>query len=361
MAVAVLLLAACQPASNAVPTQAVVDVSTQAPVVVSPADGSFFDSSAVTLRWDWPPGLGPGQFFAVRVWYADQRPIETWTRETSFSAQKSIDSFSRAQGDFHWQVVAINTSAEKGFESLASQWSATQTLHRVPRVIPTPYPVEEQSSLAKYVLAQNLPSKSAIIDFVRSFVHANTNQSHEEPGRPNRSDTIARLYAYSQGQQAEKVFLECDGMSTVMLTLFTEIGLESRLIFLYRDGGDKINEHTTLEVYNPDTNRWEITDPTYDVFLVDTTTGERVNTERIAFGPTATIAACRAGGCDDSATKRLVPYFQAYRIGYSSTFYVNPDRFDVSKRFAVNQNRNLAEYLTGNPLDFVFQFRAEKP
>jgi hypothetical protein len=90
------------------------------------------------------------------------------------------------------------------------------------------------------------------------------------------------------------------------------------------------------------------------VYFVDTTTGQRASIARLVFGSMDTIKRC--DGCSAEGALKSSSHFQAYRIGYTNTFYVNPDRFDVSHRFSEEKNHNLAEYLTGVSSDFSFVF-----
>lgn len=337
----------------AIPTPTVTPATVGAPEPVSPEDGIYFVDSDVTLKWDWPPGLGRDQTYAVQVWFNDLPAQEIWTGSTSLNIKQAIDSFGRDVGPFHWKVVVINASAQKGFQGTASAWSPVQTLNRVRRIIPTPLPESEMSDSAKYVLAQNLPSDTGRIDFARHYINIYSIYGKPEPGKPDRSDTLEKLYLHSQGKGPAPV-IECDGLSTMMLTLLKELGIESRLIFLYANGGTGIGEHTVLEVFNPDTQHWEVQDPTNDVYFVDTTTNQRASIARLVFGSMDTIRPC--DGCNAEKAAKAAAHFQAYRIGYTDTFYVNPDRFDVSQRFRDEHNHNLAEYLTGNAADFTFMF-----
>jgi hypothetical protein len=326
-----------------------------APQPVSPADQTTFVDSSIVLKWDWPSGLATDQVFSVRVWYEDEAPLETWTQQNWLDAQLFIDSFSRELGAFHWQVAVINTSSSEGFVSMGSDWSPLQTLNRVRRLIPTAYPESQQSETARFVASQHLTTPTEIVDYVRHFINVNSARDYQEPGLPNRSLALARMLAYSQGQ-GDIPHLLCDGEATAMLTLLQELGIESRFIALYGDGGNIIVEHTVLEVFNPDTQRWEVQDPYQDVYYLDINTQKRASMEHMVFGSLDSTKACDDQGCGKKQIMDMVVYFAAFRYGQSDTFWVNPDRFDVSKRFLENKNANLAEYLTGNPRDFLFRF-----
>jgi hypothetical protein len=161
------------------------------------------------------------------------------------------------------------------------------------------------------------------------------------------------MYQFSQDNGPAPI-VECSARATAMLTLLAELGIDSRLIFLYAGIEESIAEHTELEVFNPDTGRWEISDPTYNVYFVDSVTGDRASIAALVFAPDGSMIPCE--GCNAVDAEKASKHFQAYRIGYTDVFYVNPDRLSVSHRFLDEENHNLAEYLTGNPADFMFVF-----
>jgi hypothetical protein len=326
-----------------------------APQPISPQDGQTFIESDIELRWEWSPGLADNQAFAVHLWYEGESPIEAWTQETSFDAQELIDSYSRDLGNFYWQVAVVNYSQEKGFEGMSSEWSAVQTLSRVRRFTPTPYPASQQSDLARYIASLELSSYTEVIDYTRTFINTNSTGGDQQRDDPDRRKAIDMMFEYFQGR-GEIPQLLCDGRSTAMLTLLQELGVESRLIFLYADGGAGIGQHTVLEVFNPDTQQWEIHDPSEDLYFVDTDAHSRASIERLVFGPLDSIVGCDSAGCSMERAAKSKDLFDAFRYGHGDTFWVNPDRFDVSKRFPDNDGANLAEYLTGNPRDFTFRF-----
>ncbi|MCA9914838.1 MAG: hypothetical protein KC496_15905, partial [Anaerolineae bacterium] len=136
---AVCLLAACTAAdASSEPTAA---ETLSAPRLHVTAPNQTFIDSDITRSWDWN-GLDEGQVYVVRLWYADEPFQEIWTQDTSQDAMSMIDSYSRDTGEFSWQVAVANTNAEGGFESMGSEWSEVQTLQRVRRFSPTPYPAQ---------------------------------------------------------------------------------------------------------------------------------------------------------------------------------------------------------------------------
>ncbi|MBI5959793.1 MAG: hypothetical protein HY866_13720 [Chloroflexi bacterium] len=326
------------------------------PLPVSPLSGEFFVDSQVTLRWDYLPDLAPRQTFAVQIWYEDEALRENWTNERQFDAQASIDSYEQEIGAFSWQVAVINLAETGGFESMGSAWSPVQTVERVRRIRPMPIPEAQRSAAARLVMTQEYASTSEMITRVRHFINSNSDDETQDTFAADYHDALDMIAAHSNGQGPSPRLL-CDGQATAMLTLLGELGIESRLIFLYGDNIDQIYEHTLLEVFNPSTQHWELHDVLSDVSFADEN-GNPTSIERMVFGVLDTVSVCdKDGECAlfPEADYNYKIHFEAFRYGYTDTFWVNPDRFDLTKRFPSNDNKNLAEYLTGNPRDFVFR------
>lgn len=332
------------------------DFSAAAPIPTSPQDETVFVESDIELEWDWPPALQENQSFAVQLWYEDEYVQEVWTQDTHVNAADLIDVYARATGQFYWQVAVINVSTERGYEGVASEWSPVRTLIRVRHISPTPVPAEQQSDLVREISSRGL-SGSELIDYARHFIHENSQGSIQVSSDPSFSGALELMYAHSQGR-GEAPRLQCAARATAMLTLLAELGIDSRLIFLYGygDSANDIAEHTILEAFNPETQQWELHDPTGDWFYVDVDTGERLSVERVLFGPLDGVTICGYDGeCDEARFQEAFgSLFRAIRYGYTSTFWVNPDRFDLSHRFPGEGNANLAEYLSGNPREFTF-------
>lgn len=331
------------------------------PRLTDPPDQTVFVQSDITLQWRRPYRLASNQTFVVQMWYNDSPPVEVWTRGQSLNAQEIIDSFSQAVGTFYWQVAVIQYSEQNGYEKTISEWSSIYSLQRVRRLSPTPFPPEQQSEAVRAILAQPFASTTQLIDDTRLFVHNHSKDEWQDSFQPDYRDAVNQMFEYSQGRATDPPYLMCDGQSTSMLSMLEEMGIESHLIYLYGDGGPAVAQHTVLEVFNPETQRWEIHDPLNDLYFIDTQTQERASINRLVFGDYDTVQACDETGCYPAKTEQQRIYYQAFRVGnysseYDGVYWVNPDRFNVVKRFLDYEGANLAELLTGNANDFSFKF-----
>ena len=199
-------------------------------------------------------------------------------------------------------------------------------------------------------------------NFTRDFIHRNTDITQQGDYAADFSDAVQMIFDYSQGE-SDAPQLYCDGMSTAMLTVFREVGIESRLIFLYSAASGWFSQHTFLEVFNPDTQQWEVHDPTFNLYFVDTVTGERASIERLVFGDLETLAGCATDGtCSREAlTDSVEQYLAAFRTGHvPDEVWINPNRINISQRITGQENNNFPEFvarMTGhNQRNLIFRF-----
>jgi len=332
-------------------------VTQQAPDLIVPVDRSEFVESDLTLSWLWQPALTDTQRFVVRIWAEDQAHQEVWTVDDSLMVTEQIDSFSVDVGTFFWQVAIVNTNADGGFESMGSEWSEIFELQRVRRLSIPAREYAELSPAAQYFHDQNL-SVSETIDAVHRFIQTNSILDQQKTYNADYSDAIDLMFSYAQGDTQEQPFLQCDGRSTAMLTTLLELGIESRLVFLYRPVPGYLSQHTTLDVFNPETQRWELHDLNWDFYYIDADTQERVSAERVLFGSRETLLGCpmEGGTCTAEVMEESASYFNALRYGYTFEVWVNPDRFELSTRFEGQDNKNLVEFISGDdPQRVIFR------
>ena len=328
-----------------------------APRPVSPANGSEFVDSDISLAWDWPPGLAENQVYALRIWAEDRPHQEIWTVDSRVPVSETIDSFSIDFGKFYWQVGVINLSAPGRYANMGSEWSSIVELQRLRRPSLPAKAYAELSPAAQRFHDLGL-SASELIAAVHLFIHQNSKTNEQLSYSADYSDAVDLMHQHSLGETADMPRLLCDGRSTAMLTLLKELGIESRLIFLYRSDRGWISQHTVLEVFNPDNQFWQVHDVADDFYVVDEPTGIRVNAESILFDSHDDLVGCPVDGgpCSAELAAAAVSYFEALRYGHTFEVWVNPDRFDLSARFGGQDDQNLAEFIgKGEPQRVSFR------
>ena len=339
------------------PTQRDTPVPQSAPALIAPSDGSEFVESNLELAWRSHAGLKENQFYALRIWSADLPYREIWSEDTRVTVVEAIDSYSIDLGIFYWKVAVVNVDAAGNFDSMGSEWSKTFHLRRVRRPSIPPRPYAEMSGIARHIYDQNLgPTES--IDETHRFIQANSIPDLQRDYDADYADAIALMFEYSQGRSDDRPHLLCDGRSTAMLTILAELGIESRLVFLYSPVPGYVAQHTVLEVFNPELQRWHVHDLAWDFYYVDLKSRERVSAERILFGSHENLAGCPiAGGpCSAQVMQESIGYFDALRYGWTYELWVNPDRFPISRRFEGQDGQNIAEFISdGHPQKVTIQ------
>lgn len=317
-----------------------------APLPIAPASGSEFVQSDLELAWSWKPALAEDQFFALRIRAEDRPWTELWTVDSAVQVSQIIDSFSVDYGKYYWQVAVVNVDAEGAYKSPGSEWSELAVLQRLRRERASATSYSDMSATAK--LFHNLDlSATELIDAVHLFINQNSLTNEQLDYAPDFSDAVDIMYDHAQGLTAEMPQIQCDGRSTAMLTILQQLGIESRLVFLYMSSPGWLSQHTVLEVFNPDTQYWQVHDVGFDFYYMDADTGQRVSAARILFGAHDELAGCpiEGGDCNATVMRPGIGYFGAMRYGFTFDMWVNPDRFNLSARFEGQGNQNLAEFV----------------
>lgn len=349
--IAVLCLALVMSACSAQPeTLEAVETMPDlvAPNPIAPNDAHVFIESDVEVAWEWSP-LSENQAFVLRVWHEDnETPQEVWLQESAVNIQQMIDSFSRDVGKFEWQVAVVNTNEDGGFDAMGSEWSPVQTLERVRRLPLEPVPYEQLSDVARLVTDQAFETATDKIVYLQNWMQTHTNVGNDLAiYQPDYSDAVQAMFDFSQGT-GEPPEMYCNGLSTSLLTVLLELGMESRAVFLYGEVPGWIAQHTILEVFNPDTQTWQVYDPTINIFYRHAGTQEQVAMRDLVFGDLGEIEACDING--DCSLERGTEAFQtfsgAYRYGNSAEIFVNPERLNLARRVDAFDDMTFAEFIS---------------
>ena len=241
-----------------------------APTLVAQFDDSEFVDSDIYLEWRWTAGLAHNQRFALRIWTEELPYREIWTVDSRVSVAEVIDSFSVEVGSFYWKVTVVNVDETGNFASSGSEWSAEFHLRRVRRLSIFAIGINKMSGIARQIHEKNL-SPSENVDRVHQFVQVNSLVDLQKEYDADYGDAIELMFNYSQGFSIERPSLLCDGRSTAMLTILRELGIDSRLVFLYSPVPGYLAQHTVLEVFNPERQSWQVHDLAWDFYYVDMT------------------------------------------------------------------------------------------
>ncbi len=140
----------------------------------------------------------------------------------------------------------------------------------------------------------------AVFDRLRAFVNDNGKQAIDAEyyvTNATRSRLFEAFLQTVKGQRNENpVHVDCFARTRIMAMMLEHLGFKTRRIDIYSTSLD-LQSHTFLDVFNPESGRWETQHPAYDIYWTDAATGFRVSLAQRA-GNISTILPCGRKGCD---------------------------------------------------------------
>lgn len=116
-------------------------------------------------------------------------------------------------------------------------------------------------------------------DMVRAFINAHSEHNIDDEfySHWGQHDVITeKMVSYAQGRSSEPVHLECSSRGGAMELTLQAMGIKVRNINVTRYDKN-FAAHSFLEVYDPESEKWHIQDPGYDIFWKILETGERAS------------------------------------------------------------------------------------
>jgi hypothetical protein len=199
------------------------------------------------------------------------------------------------------------------------------------------------------IILKNMPTETAsdIIRAVMEFVHDNSlhlvDDEHKDYAFNDLVVSKKLLLAY-QGHKSEKPHLSCGPRSCLMRDILRRFGIDARTIQLFSDAHKDVQGHRLLEVFNPETQSWEVWDPDHSVTYVDALTKKSLNIIDCLLGDLEKIMPKDGNieGWKETSTERLKEenYFGAVmfevpaRQMANSVVLINREKFDINKAFS---------------------------
>ena len=216
---------------------------------------------------------------------------------------------------------------------------------------------QEKQPWETYIQAQTQElSFNGKVDFLRQFIYYNSEQNDSTFELPKQMDTaLNTLLIAKNTNNSELVKWRCFNKSRAMIYMLEKIGIKARSIGIWTDSGsDGDFGHALLEVFNPNTNKWEITDPTYNVFFQDSD-GTRLSMFEIVSGDLSDLEPCNESECswdikaEDPDPIMQVDHFlwngmfDAVVYNFEKEVFINTDRHDLNFVYP-DINVTLSEY-----------------
>ena len=118
------------------------------------------------------------------------------------------------------------------------------------------------------------------VDLVRLFI--NENSVHRIDEQFYRywkvPETLMDQMIEHASHNGPAPHMECSSRSGVMRIVLKALGIQTRAVALYRLEHDQWKSHSFLEALNPETKKWEIQDPDYNIYWIDAVSGKRAET-----------------------------------------------------------------------------------
>lgn len=127
-------------------------------------------------------------------------------------------------------------------------------------------------------------TKTEFIDETRKFVYENSINIYKDSSEPPEEDielawkmtyALDSLYLSKITGDGEPARLACGSRALVMSKILDGAGIQSRVVDLISDDFDYLAFHTLLEVFNPESQRWEIQDPDSNSYYFNKKTKKR--------------------------------------------------------------------------------------
>ena len=129
-----------------------------------------------------------------------------------------------------------------------------------------------------------------------------------------------------------------------MRDVLTRFGIGARTVQLFSDAHKDVQGHRLVEVFNPETQTWEVWDPDHRVTYVDALTKKSLDTMDFLLGDLEKILPKDGNieGWKETSTERLKEdnYFGAVmfegpgRHVANSVVLINQEKFDINKAFS---------------------------
>jgi hypothetical protein len=201
----------------------------------------------------------------------------------------------------------------------------------------------------KDIILKNVAAKTPIhiTRAVMEFVHDNSlHLVDEEHGAYAFNELLVTnklLLAY-QGHENEKPHLSCGPRSCLMRDLLTRFGIGARIVQLFSDAHRDVKGHRLVEVFNPETQEWEVWDPDHRVTYVDALTRKSLDIMDILLVDLEKVVPKdgHIEGWKETGTAWLKEdnYFGSVmfegpgRHVANSVVVINQERFDINKAFS---------------------------
>lgn len=155
----------------------------------------------------------------------------------------------------------------------------------------------------------------------------------------DKAGTAQWLFEYGQGKREKAPPMECSYRSGTLVGMLKSLGYKAHDLVIPQNV-DNFNDHVVVEVLNPDTNKWEIHDPSYDVDFVSLENRSRLSLKEMLTIDKDKYEPCNFEGKCGWDWKTSEGFALEFNKLYWNIAYVrDEDTLYVTKRLDVNAKR----------------------
>lgn len=222
--------------------------------------------------------------------------------------------------------------------------------------------IQTEKKIIEAINKSQPKSKTELIDRARKFVYENSIKeidSEHQKYAWNRTYVLERLYLASVSKGDRRPHLSCGPRALAMGAVLGGAGFQTRIIHLLSDNFPSVKTHILLEVFSPDTQKWEIHDPDSDSYFINKETRERASIAEMILDEETNFIVVSDRVEEKGWQEKIVGnYFEAAvydfksRQNSKSVVIYNPKRLSLEKVFPDENGFTLLEFLKekyGNP------------
>lgn len=212
--------------------------------------------------------------------------------------------------------------------------------------------------IRKYIESQCFPSETKRIDFIRDWVYRNSIHKIDAEHDQYAYDTPRILSMLWRSCQTSEDYphLSCGPRAYAMKAILDDLRIPNRIIMIFPNNNFEINGHTFLEIFNRDTRNWELQDPDFDIFYIDTHNRKRLPGAGLIWGDLNSIipiSPTKEGWEQNHVAHLKRDYFGAMMFmdfwnREKSVILINLDRFSADKFFKQDAVTSLYEFACRN-------------
>lgn len=206
--------------------------------------------------------------------------------------------------------------------------------------------IDESQTLIGYLSekTQNMSFEDKV-DTVRQFIHFNSRHADNNYAFNDIAPVLNSLLKSFHDKTPTTTSLKCGLRSEAEEYILGRLGIKTRELNIYTQTGEPgAWGHDLIEVLNPDTGNWEVSDPSYNVYYLDSL-NHRMSILELLVTDLNTVRPCDNTRCGwDTPTDEPRPdlavaylldhnFFDAVYIDAFDTVFINTDRFDPAFMF----------------------------